>query len=119
LHQGEGGGGAPTWIENVKRIYDNLLEDLSLEPNSIPLLAGQVHKNIGECNGFINTLPSMSDKFHIISSAGLTSAADAGSPEQDGPDTVHFSPEGMMALGRRYGEKAFELLYRDEYGTEE
>jgi hypothetical protein len=111
LHQGEGGGGTPSWEANVKRIYDNLLEDLDLEPNSIPLLAGQVHQNAGGSNVFINKLPGQSDQFHVISSSGLTTAADAGSLPQNEADRVHFSPEGMMTLGRRYGEKMFELLY--------
>jgi hypothetical protein len=111
LHQGEGGGGTPSWEVNVKRIYDNLLEDLNLEPNSIPLLAGEIHKNAGS-SAFINKLPQQSAQFYVISSDKLTTAVDAGSPDTGGADRVHFSPEGMMTLGERYGEKMFELLYK-------
>jgi len=100
LHQGESGGGTPTWGVNVKRIYDNLLSDLNLEKESIPLLAGQPIKINIE---LINSLPALSPQFHVISSAGCNSLG--------GDDADHFSPEGMMELGKRYAEKMLEFAY--------
>ncbi|MDR0473783.1 MAG: sialate O-acetylesterase [Treponema sp.] len=100
LHQGESGGGAPTWSANVKRIYDNLLSDLGIARGSIPLLAGEPirwNKNL------INELPAVSPQFHVIKSDGC---------EALGPgDEDHFSPAGMMELGKRYAEKMLELAY--------
>ncbi|MDR0494803.1 MAG: sialate O-acetylesterase [Treponema sp.] len=100
LHQGESGGGKPNWGANVKRIYDNLLSDLGMEPNSIPLLAGQplsINKYL------IDGLPKISPQFHVISSKGC---------QPLGPgDEDHFSPRGMEELGRRYANKMLELLY--------
>jgi hypothetical protein len=110
MHQGESQGGKPSWGENVKCIYDNLLEDLDLEPDSVPLLAGQLLSN----SSLINGLPGISNHFYVISSAGLTSAQAAGSTVWY--DSAHFSPAGMMTLGRRYGEKMYDLLYKDTYG---
>jgi len=100
LHQGESGGGTPNWRENVKRIYDDLLRDLNLESNSIPLLAGQPIR-YGIDN--INSLPALSSQFHVISSNGCKALG--------GDDTDHFSPEGMMELGKRYADKMIELIY--------
>ena len=42
LHQGESNTGDTLWPQKVKKVYDNLLKDLNLKPNSIPLLAGEV-----------------------------------------------------------------------------
>ncbi|MDR0494804.1 MAG: sialate O-acetylesterase [Treponema sp.] len=100
LHQGESGGGKPSWGENVKRIYDNLLDDLGLASESIPLLAGEPirwNKNL------INGLPAISDQFHVISSEGCEALK--------GEDADHFSPAGMAELGRRYANKMLDLLY--------
>ncbi|MDR0473784.1 MAG: sialate O-acetylesterase [Treponema sp.] len=101
LHQGESAGGTPTWGANVKRIYDDLLSDLGLAPTSIPLLAGEPirwNKNL------INGLPAISPQFYAISSSGCEALT--------GGDADHFSPAGMMELGKRYGEKMFDLLYK-------
>ena len=100
LHQGESGGSTPSWGENVKRIYDNLLDDLNIEKDSIPLLAGQpIRINID----LINSLPVLSPRFHVISSNGCEALG--------GEDADHFSPAGIMELGKRYAEKMYELLY--------
>jgi hypothetical protein len=100
LHQGESAGGDPTWGANVKRIYENLLEDLELQPNSIPLLAGEP---IRWNKGLINGLPAISPQFHVIESKGCEALM--------GDDADHFSPAGMAELGTRYANKMIELLY--------
>jgi hypothetical protein len=109
FHQGESGkakGPAygngsdnANWGIAVKAVYDNLLADLDLKPNSVPFLAGQAVKNN---SGVINSLPSiMPGVAHIISSEGLT----------EGKDQWHFSYDGYEQLGIRYGEKMLELIY--------
>lgn len=110
LHQGESGkaagpgydnGGDNTnWGMAVKSVYDNLLADLKLKPDSIPLLAGQV---VGNNSSIIRELPSlMPGVAHVISSEGLT----------QGKDIWHFSYDGYEQLGVRYGKKMLELNYR-------
>lgn len=42
LHQGETNNGDPTWPSKVKAIYEDLLNDLSLQASDVPLLAGEV-----------------------------------------------------------------------------
>jgi hypothetical protein len=106
IHQGEGGGGGSNssgWPLLLKNIYDRLLEELSLEPNSIPLLAGQT-KNGWTGNSYLmkdleTAYPGI---FHVIEATDL--------PTGSG-DNVHFTSASMMTLGRRYGEKMLELQY--------
>jgi hypothetical protein len=103
IHQGEGGGGNSYggWDKLLKRIYDRLLEDLGLEPNSIPLLAGQSKNGwTGNSYWIKNLETDYPGIFHVIEATDL--------PTGDG---IHFTSESMMTLGRRYGEKMLELLY--------
>jgi alpha-L-fucosidase 2 len=110
LHQGESGKArAPNynngndnenWGRAVKSIYDNLLADLKLKPNSIPLLAGQV---VGNNSSIIRELPSaMRGVAHVIPTDGLTK----------GKDQWHFSYDGYEQLGVRYAQKMIELNYK-------
>jgi alpha-L-fucosidase 2 len=112
FHQGESGKAKgpnyangsdnANWGMAVKGVYDNVLADLKLKPNSIPLLAGQVVGNAAYA-GYINKLPElMPGVAHIISTEGLT----------QGKDQWHFSYDGYEELGRRYGKKMLELNYR-------
>lgn len=99
LHQGESNTGDTEWPMKVKKVYDNLLSDIGLEPNSIPLLAGEVvHADQeGVCasmNEIIQTLPDIIPNCKVISSAGCKA----------GPDKLHFSMEGYKLLGERYAE---------------
>ncbi|MDR2730602.1 MAG: sialate O-acetylesterase [Treponema sp.] len=109
FHQGESGkakgpeysNGSDNvnWGIAVKAVYDNLLADLDLMPNSMPFLAGQaVNDNTGMINDLPNIMPNVA---HVISSDGLS----------QGKDQWHFSYDGYEQLGIRYGEKMLELIY--------
>jgi hypothetical protein len=105
LHQGESNTGDTTWPQKVKLVYDNLLHDLNLKPNSIPLLAGEVVNadQSGACasmNKIIATLPSTIPNAYVISSAGYP---------QNG-DKLHFTAAGYRELGKHYGLKMLSLL---------
>lgn len=104
LHQGETNNGQPDWPLKVKKIYYNLLEDLNIEPNSIPLLAGEMlYQNQGGIcwgmNSIIAKLPDHIPNSHIISSDGCT-----------GTDDFHFTTIGARELGKRYGLQMLSLL---------
>ena len=111
LHQGESGKAGPSgengsdnanWATAVKKVYDSLLIDLGLLPNSVPLLAGQV---VGNNSTIINSLPGkMPSVAYVISSQGLSAAG------TEDYDPQHFSYEGYRELGQRYAEKMLELL---------
>ena len=105
LHQGESNTGDTTWTSKVKGVYDNLIEDLDLDPKSVPLLAGEVVNadQDGVCasmNEIIATLPQTLPNSYVISSAGCT----------DGRDNLHFNAAGYRELGKRYAEKMLSLL---------
>lgn len=108
LHQGESNTGDQQWPGKVRKIYQNLLEDLELDPDSVPLLAGEMvhHDQGGACasmNSIIAKLPQVIPNAHVISSSGCT----------DMPDNLHFSSAGYRELGRRYGVQMLSLLGYD------
>jgi len=105
LHQGESNTGDKEWPKKVKAVYSNLLIDLGLEPDSIPLLAGELvgEAQGGKCasmNPIIHQLPDHIPNAHVISSEDCEAVADG----------LHFSAEGYRKLGSRYGAKMLNLL---------
>lgn len=104
LHQGETNQDDEEWPNYVKTIYENILTDLSLDANSVPLLAGEVVgvDQEGICasmNPIINKLPDFIPTAHVISSKGCTVRE----------DHVHFNSAGVRELGKRYAEKMLLL----------
>jgi hypothetical protein len=104
LHQGESNAGDKEWPSKVKGVYDNLMKDLNLNAQDVPLLAGElVHADQqGRCAGFnkiMAELPKTLPNSHVISSAGCATN-----------DRLHFNSEGSREFGKRYGEKMLELL---------
>jgi len=112
VHQGESGVNNTSgvgWGALLKTIYNDMLSDLGLKPNSIPILIGQTFNGgSGNTNGELNRVQEFIPKAHVISSAGC-----AGRLEPDGVsiDNIHFGTEGLRELGKRYGNKMLELTY--------
>ena len=105
LHQGETNTGDERWLGWVKEIYDSLLNDLGLQAEEVPLLAGEVvSEDMGgicaSMNKIIRRLPEVIPTAHIISAAGCTCRA----------DSIHFDAAGYRQLGTRYGEAMLPLL---------
>jgi hypothetical protein len=105
LHQGESNTGDATWPAKVKGVYENMLQDLNLKAQAVPLLAGEVVNadTKGVCasmNTIIATLPQTIPTAHVISSAGC----------EDSPDNLHFNLAGYQELGKRYAQKMLSLL---------
>ena len=98
LHQGESNSSADDWLRLVNGIYDRLLSDLGLGPDSIPLLAGELVN--GNTNNMINRLPEVIPGAHIIASSGCGVQ----------PDNLHFNPAGYRELGKRYAEKMLSIM---------
>ncbi|MCA9125474.1 MAG: hypothetical protein KDB22_00250 [Planctomycetales bacterium] len=104
LHQGESNTGDKEWPNKVKSVYDDLIEDLNLDPSEVPLLAGEmVHADQGgRCashNEIIATLPGAISGARVISSAGLPT-----------DDKLHFNSEGSREFGKRYAAAMLSLL---------
>ncbi len=105
MHQGESNTGDPEWANKVETVYDNLLGDLKLKPEEVPLLAGEVVQagGRGQCiamNKQIDELPKTIHTAHVVSSADCS----------NGPDRLHFDAAGYRELGCRYGEMMATLL---------
>lgn len=105
LHQGESNTGDKEWPMKVKDVYDNLLADLNLKADEVPLIAGEVVNadHGGTCasmNEIISTLPQVIENCAVVSSAGLSCAA----------DHLHFDAAGYRVLGRRYAEKVLGMM---------
>ena len=105
LHQGESNTGDSQWPAKVKAIYNNLIADLSLNPDSVPLLAGEVvHADQGGICASMNTiiarLPQTLPNSYVISSSKCT----------DATDNIHFNPAGYRELGKRYARKMLSLM---------
>ena len=104
LHQGETNNGDEQWPSYVKTIYNNMLEDLSLNADAVPLLAGEVvgSGQEGVCaamNAIIAKLPETIPTAHVISSNACAVK----------PDKVHFNSAGVRELGGRYAQKMLSL----------
>jgi hypothetical protein len=105
LHQGESNTNDKEWPSKVKKIYNDMITDLSLNADSVPLLAGEVVNadQGGICasmNNIIATLPDTLPNSYVISSSGCTAAS----------DHVHFNSAGYREIGRRYAVKMLSLL---------
>lgn len=104
LHQGETNTGDEQWPNYVKIVYENMLNDLALTAEDVPLIAGEVvgEELKGKCaamNPIINKLPEVIPTAHVISSKGCSERG----------DQVHFDSEGVRKLGRRYAVKMLEI----------
>jgi hypothetical protein len=105
LHQGESNTNDKEWPTKVKAIYENLLRDLGLKAEEVPLLAGELMgtDQKGACasmNEIIAGLPRIIPTAHVVSSQGCIGR----------PDHLHFTPEGYRELGKRYAETMLPLL---------
>ncbi|MBK8807914.1 MAG: T9SS type A sorting domain-containing protein [Bacteroidales bacterium] len=97
LHQGETNTGDAKWPTYVKKIYNDMITELSLSATEVPLLAGQVvdaayNGCCSSMNTIINRLPDTLANSYVISSKGCPDLA----------DNAHFNAEGYRTLGRRY-----------------
>lgn len=105
IHQGESNPNDSLWTRKVKGVYDNLVNDLNLKPEDLPLLAGETVNadQGGVCAGFnqiMATLPLALPNAYVISSAGCP----------DKPDNLHFSAEGYRILGKRYAKQMLSIM---------
>ena len=105
LHQGESNPDDSAWPGRVKKIHDDLCAELGLNPEDIPLLAGELKyaEVDGVCAAFNDVvlphLPEVMPNAHIISALGCESTG----------DQFHFSTEGMRLMGYRMAEKMLQL----------
>ena len=105
LHQGESNFEDQDWPRKVKTVYDNLIKDLNLKPESVPLLAGEVVNadqggTKANANEIMKKLSKTLPNSHVISSAGIPCNS----------DHLHFTGEGYRTFGVRYAEKMLSIM---------
>lgn len=105
VHQGETNTGDQSWPNNLKEVYQNMLDDLGLNGADVPLLVGEVRYS-GPCSGHNNVVrkvPSVIPNSYVISAEGCEAAN----------DEYHFTVAGYKLLGKRYAEKMLEILEKN------
>jgi len=100
LHQGESGAmSGDNWGSEVKKIYSDLIKDLSLDSAKTPLLAGEV---VGGGTNDINNLPKTMKNACVINSVGCTANSSG----------IHFDAPGYRLLGTRYADTMLKVFKR-------
>ena len=104
MHQGETNTGDPKWPTDVKTVYENLLRDLKLKAEDVPLLVGEVvaADRGGTCaahNAVIDTIARVIPTAHVIPADGC--------PQNF--DFLHFTAAGYRELGRRYAAEMLKI----------
>jgi hypothetical protein len=104
LHQGESNTNDVNWPAKVGKIYRDLVSDLNLNAQEIPLLAGETvgadqRGATASMNAIIAELPKVVATSHVISSKDCECR----------PDRLHFTAAGYRELGRRYAGKMLTL----------
>lgn len=112
LHQGETNTGQNNWPSRVKAVYNDLIKDLGLNADDVPLLVGEVVRTdqggqCGSMNNIIANVPSTIPNSYVISAQGLGHKG----------DNLHFSSASYRTLGERYAEQMLKVLKYDESGS--
>ncbi len=112
LHQGETNTGQNNWPNRVKAVYNDLIKDLGLNADDVPLLVGEVVRTdqggqCGSMNNIIANVPSTIPNSYVISAQGLGHKG----------DNLHFSSASYRTLGERYAEQMLKVLKYDESGS--
>ena len=104
LHQGETDNGSPTWAARVNTVYNDILKDLNLKAEEVPLLVGEtVQKDQGgSCWAHIAVVDSIAK---IIPTAHAISSK--GCPQRG--DGLHFIAESYRMMGKRYADVMLSL----------
>lgn len=115
LHQGCSNNGDPNWPNMVKKIYNDMLNDLGLKAADVPLFVGETLRQDqgGACYGHntvVAKMPSTVRTSHVISSEGCPG---------NGTDPWHFSALGYRMMGYRYAFEALKLMNQPLMADEE
>ena len=106
LHQGCSDNTSQEWPNKVKKIYNDILTDLGLNAEDVPILVGETERQDmgGGCwqhNAIIARIPSVIPTGHVVSSEALPG---------NGIDAWHFSAAGYRTFGKRYAAEALKVM---------
>ena len=102
VHQGETDNGQQSWLTMVQTFYNNLCNELNLDPKKTPILVGQMLDG-GSCaghNSVIAQLPSKISNCAVVSSSNIPGES----------DRLHFTHDGYKEFGKRYAEKMLTMI---------
>ena len=110
LHQGCSNCNDSNWPNMVNKIYKDMLKDLGLKAENVPLFVGEVEykgdaPQSGGCeshNNQVDRMPSVVPTSYVVSAKGLPG---------NGQDPWHFSAAGYRVLGKRYAQQALRVIY--------
>ncbi len=115
FHQGEADYNRDDWASKVKKVYDDIIADLNLNSNDVPILIGELLTtqqggDLGWRNGTVAQAANSISNGHLISAANCPGLVEPNY-------TLHFTREGYQILGERYADKMLELLDYDNTNT--
>ena len=105
FHQGEADYQMSDWPSRVKKVYDDLIAELELDPEKTPILIGELAPtgDLGWRNDAVAEAANLIPNGHLISAQGCPALKETSY-------TLHFTREGYDTFGKRYAEKMLELL---------
>lgn len=108
MHQGESDAYQDYWEGTVSEIYNDLISDLGLKVEEVPLLVGEMCRekngvNLNNPDGPIQNLKNYISNCYVISSENCPGY-------EDPTDDWHFSSEGYRELGRHYAQTMLDIL---------
>ena len=105
FHQGEADYQMNDWPKRVKKVYDDLIAELELDPEKTPILIGELAPtgDLGWRNDAVKQAADLIPNGHLISAQGCPALRETSY-------TLHFTREGYETFGKRYAEKMLELL---------
>lgn len=112
MHQGEADGWKPFWPSEVKKVYKDMLKDLSLKASDVPLIFGEPTAG----NGTIanqDAIVTEGNTYYIPNCYKVEALDLPYIPD----NKLHFTREGYMELGKRYAGKATERLIAAGIGS--
>ena len=105
MHQGETDATNDVWFHTVSKVYHDLLTDLHLSADSVPLLAGEAVA--GDQNGAYQHVNATIDRIHDFIPTAYPIPSCGCAPL---PDHLHFAAAGTRRLGHRYGLEMLRLM---------
>ena len=109
FHQGEADYQMKDWPERVKKVYDQFIEELELDPEKTPILLGELAPtgDLGWRNDAVKEAADLIPNGYVISAQGCPAIKEPSY-------TLHFTRDGYQTLGERDAEKMLELLKAQE-----
>ena len=109
FHQGEADYQMNDWPSRVKKVYDDLIAELELDPEKTPILIGELAPtgDLGWRNDAVKQAADLIPNGHLISAQGCPALKEASY-------TLHFTREGYETFGKRYAETMLEILKSQE-----